>query len=128
MTKKLIRLTEDDIHRIVKESVKRVLVTEGLFDRMFGKSKNMPESTIEKENKPQDHIYTEKEMQWLYDNQDKLDRFQEKVLNAGMWVRAMHANYHGYAKRWPNISVENGEIFYYGNNGELKRVPFNKDM
>ena len=94
----------------------------------FGKSKNMPEPTIEKENKPKDHIYTEKEMQWLYDNQDKLDQFQEKVLNAGMWVRAMHANYHGYAKRWPNISVENGEIFYYGNNGELKRVPFNKDM
>lgn len=103
--KKLIRLTEGDIHRIIKESVRRIIKEE-----------------IDQEN----HIYSEKEMKWLYDNQDGLSPLQQKVLNAGMWVRAMQANYHGYAKRWPNIKVENGEIFYYDRNGEMKRVPFGK--
>lgn len=103
--KKLIRLTEGDIHRIIKESVRRIIKEE-----------------IDQEN----HIYSEKEMKWLYDNQDGLSPLQQKVLNAGMWVRAMQANYHGYAKRWPNIKVQNGEIFYYDRNGEMKRVPFGR--
>jgi len=103
--KKIIRLTESDIHRIVKESVKKILREE--FDQ-------------------ENHIYSEKEMKWLYDNQDGLSPLQQKVLNAGMWVRAMQANYHGYAERWPNIKVQNGEIFYYDRNGEMKRVPFGR--
>lgn len=103
--KKVIRLTESDIHRIVKESVKKILREE--FDQ-------------------ENHIYSEKEMKWLYDNQDGLSPLQQKVLNAGMWVRAMQANYHGYAERWPNIKVQNGEIFYYDRNGEMKRVPFGR--
>lgn len=118
MAKKLIRLTENDLHRIVKESVNTIL-KEGFFDK-FSKS----EPKVEVEDEPQDHTYSEKEMKWLYDNQGGLDQLQQKVLRAGMWVRAMQANYHGYAERWPNIAVKNGEIFYYGNNGELKRVPF----
>ena len=36
MNKKLIRLTESDLHRIVKESVNRVLYNEGLGDRFRG--------------------------------------------------------------------------------------------
>jgi len=36
MNKKLIRLTENDLHRIVKESVNRVLYNEGLGDRFKG--------------------------------------------------------------------------------------------
>ena len=103
--RKVIRLTENDIHRIVKESVKKILREE--FDQ-------------------ENHIYSEKEMKWLYDNQDGLSPLQQKVLNAGMWVRAMQANYHGYAERWPNIKVQNGEIFYYDRNGEMKRVPFGR--
>jgi len=103
--RKVIRLTESDIHRIVKESVRKILREE--FDQ-------------------ENHIYSEKEMKWLYDNQDGLSPLQAKVLNAGMWVRAMQANYHGYAERWPNIKVQNGEIFYYDRNGEMKRVPFGR--
>ena len=57
-----------------------------------------------------------------YDNQGELSPIEQKVLNAGMWVRARRANYHGYAKEWPNIAVRNGEIFYF-DNGELKKIP-----
>lgn len=96
----IIRLTENDLHRMVMEAVKNIL----------------------KEHESQDHIFSEKEMQWLYDNQDKLSPIQQKVLNAGMWVRARQANYHGYAKRWPNIILKNGETYYYESNGELRKT------
>jgi len=99
MNKKLIRLTESDLHKIVKESVKRIL-----------------KEDIE------DKIYSEKEMQWLYDNQDSLSPIEEKILNIAMWDRARRANYHGYDKRWPNIKVENGKIFY-PDNGMWKEAP-----
>lgn len=97
----IIRLTESDLHNIVKESVNRILKENG---------------------EAQNHIYSEKEMQWLYDNQDRLTPIQQKVLKAGMWVRARQANYHGYAKRWPNIVLKNGETYYYENNGELRKT------
>ena len=61
-------------------------------------------------------------MQELYDNQDKLSEIERKVLNAGMWWRAMQANYHGYAKNWPNIILKDGETFYYGRNGEVRKT------
>ena len=96
----IIRLTENDLHRMVMETVKNIL----------------------KEHESQDHIFSEKEMQWLYDNQDKLSPIQQKVLNAGMWVRARQANYHGYAKRWPNIILKNGETYYYESNGEIRKT------
>ena len=96
----IIRLTENDLHRLVMETVKNIL----------------------KEHESQDHIFSEKEMQWLYDNQDKLSPIQQKVLNAGMWVRARQANYHGYAKRWSNIILKNGETYYYENNGEIRKT------
>ena len=99
MNKKLIKLTERDLHRIIKESVDSILNDRG-----------------------QDHTYSEKEMKWLYDNQGELSPIEQKVLNAGMWVRARRANYHGYAKEWPNIAVINGEIFYY-ENGKLEKIP-----
>ena len=96
----IIRLTENDLHRMVMEAVKNIL----------------------KEHESQDHIFSEKEMQWLYDNQDKLSPIQQKVLNAGMWVRARQANYHGYAKRWSNIILKNGETYYYESNGEIRKT------
>ena len=96
----IIRLTENDLHRMVMEAVKNIL----------------------KEHESQDHIFSEKEMQWLYDNQDKLSPIQQKVLNAGMWVRARQANYHGYAKRWSNIILKNGESYYYESNGEIRKT------
>jgi hypothetical protein len=36
MNKKLIRLTENDLHRIVKESVNRVIIEEGFGDKISG--------------------------------------------------------------------------------------------
>ena len=98
--KVIVRLTEIDLHNIVKEAVLNIL----------------------KEHESQDHMFSEKEMQWLYDNQDKLTSIQQKVLNAGMWVRARQANYHGYAKRWSNIVLKNGETYYYESNGELRKT------
>ena len=95
----IIRLTESDLHRIVMETVDKILNDEA-----------------------QDHTYSEKEMKWLYDNQGELSPIEQKVLNAGMWVRARKANYHGYVKEWPNIAVINGEIFYY-ENGKLEKIP-----
>lgn len=92
------KLTEEYIRRIVRESFEEAMADNN-------------------------HIYTEREMKWLYDNQDKLSPIQQKVLNAGMWVRAMQANYHGYAEGWPNISVMNGEIFYFDKNGDMEKVP-----
>jgi hypothetical protein len=100
MGKQIIRLTESDLYNIINESVRRIL----------------------KEEDSQDHIFSAKEMQWLYDNQDKLSPIQQKVLNAGMWVRARQANYHGYAKRWSNIILKNGETYYYENNGEIRKT------
>ena len=96
----IIRLTENDLHRMVMEAVKNIL----------------------KEHESQDHIFSEKEMQWLYDNQDKLSPIQQKVLNAGMWVRARQANYHGYAKMWSNIILKNGETYYYESNGKIRKT------
>lgn len=116
MEKKIIRLTESDLHRIVKESVRKILVNEG----WFGKKRETLNPLVNEE--PQDHIYSEKEMQELYDNQDKLSEIERKVLNAGMWWRAMQANYHGYAKNWPNIILKDGETFYYGRNGEVRKT------
>jgi hypothetical protein len=100
MENKIIRLTENDLHQIVREAVDAIL----------------------NDSDTKNHIYSEKEMQWLYDNQDKLSPIQQKVLNAGMWVRARQANYHGYAKRWSNIILKNGETYYYESNGEIRKT------
>lgn len=101
MENKIIRLTENDLHQIVREAVDAIL----------------------NDSDAKNHIYSEKEMQWLYDNQGNLTPIQQKVLNGGMWVRAMQANYHGYAEKWPNIAVKNGSVYYYGKDGQLKKVP-----
>ena len=116
MEKKIIRLTESDLHRIVKESVRKILVNEG----WLGKKRETSNPLVNEE--PQDHIYSEKEMQELYDNQDKLSEIERKVLNAGMWWRAMQANYHGYAKNWPNIILKDGETFYYTEDGRIRKT------
>lgn len=118
MTKKLVRLTEEDLHKIVKESINNVMA-EGFFDIFRKKPSPEPEK---KEEPVQDHVYSAKEMQWLYDNQKDLTPIQQKALKAGMWVRAMKANYHGYAKEWPNIVVKDGEVYYY-RDGKLTKIP-----
>ena len=120
MEKKIIRLTESDLHKIVKESVCKILVNEGLLSGLFGKKKEI--SSPQDEEESQDHVYSEKEMQWLYDNQNDLSPIERKVLRAGMWVRAMKANYHGYAKDWPNIILKDGETFYYAKDGRVRKV------
>ena len=99
--KKRIRLTESDLRNLVKESICSIL------QEMEG-----------------NHIYSERELQELYDNQDGLSDEERKVLNAAMWIRAMRNNYHGYASRWFNIAVRDGRIYYFGNNGEMKEVPY----
>ena len=40
--KQIIRLTESDLHKVINESVKRILVNEGFFDKLFGKKKEPP--------------------------------------------------------------------------------------
>lgn len=47
---------------------------------------------------------------------------QRKVLSAGCWMRARKTNYQGYDKRWPNISVKDGVVYYYDMDGKLRRV------
>lgn len=116
MEKKIIRITESDLHRIVKESVHKILVNEG----WFGKKTETPSPLVDE--KSQNHVYSEKEMQELYDNRKNLSPIERKVLDAGMWVRAMQANYHGYAKRWSNIILKDGETFYYDRNGEVRKI------
>jgi len=39
MNKKVIRLTESYLHKIINESVRNVLINEGFFDKLFGKKK-----------------------------------------------------------------------------------------
>lgn len=118
--KKLVRLTESDLHRIVKESVNRVLTNEGVFDSF---SKRKENSEIKKENEaPKDHIYSVKELQQMYDNYREINDFQRRVVDAAMWVRARMANYHGYTKEWHNIAVKDGKLYYY-DGGELARIP-----
>ena len=100
--KQIIRLTESDIHRMVRQAVRQIM-NEAIYT--------------------QNHIFSEKELQWFYDNQYKLDAFQRRVLNAAMWVRAMRANYHGYARRWFNIVSMNGNLYYYDKDGQMRQVP-----
>ena len=52
--KRIVRLTESDLHRVVNESVKSVLVNEGLFDKLFGKKKEPPRMPVRKN--PMDDI------------------------------------------------------------------------
>lgn len=101
--KQTIRLTESKLRNIIFNEVKKVL-NEGF--------ENYDE---------QNHDYSVNELQWLYDNQSDLTPFQQKVLNAAMWLRARQANYNGYAKNWSNIKAENGQIFYW-QNGDLKKI------
>lgn len=55
-------------------------------------------------------VYSAIELQRLYDNQKGLSDLERRVLNVAMWLRARHSNYHGYAKQWYNVTVENGVI------------------
>ena len=116
--KRRIRLTESDLHKIVKESVEKVL-DEGIFD--FFKNKK-PEMTKNEDETPKDHVYSVKELQWLYDNQENLNDIEKKVLNAAMWVRARMTNYNGYTKKWYNIALKDGKTYYY-KGGVLTRTP-----
>ena len=95
-----VMLNENAIRQIVTECLKAIL----------------------KENDEMNHDYTEKEMEWLYNNQNNLTPMQRKVLSAGCWMRARKANYQGYDKRWPNISVKDGVVYYYDMNGKLRRI------
>ena len=48
MENKIIRLTENDLHKIVKESVCKILVNEGLLSGLFGKKKETQNPQVEK--------------------------------------------------------------------------------
>lgn len=120
MAKRIIRLTENDLHRIIAESVDSIL-TEGFFDKFKKTSEPEVEPEIENEM-PKDHIYSAKELQYLYDNQNDLNDIERKVLGAAMWLRAMLAGYHGYTKEWHNIALRGGETYYYYK-GELRKTP-----
>lgn len=70
----------------------------------------------------QNHTFSVKELESMYNNQRDLAETQRKVLDAAMWVRARRANYHGYAPNWFNVRMEDGVLFYF-ENGEQKRIP-----
>lgn len=115
MAKQIIRLTENDLHRIVKESVDMVMAN-------LNKGKNDKLEPEIEDEVPKDHIYSVKELQWLYNNQNGLNDIERKVLDAAMWVRARMANYHGYTKEWYNIALKDGKTYWYYN-GEMLRTP-----
>ena len=48
MENKIIRLTESDLHKIVKKSVCKILVNEGLLDGLFGKKRKHKIRKLEK--------------------------------------------------------------------------------
>lgn len=106
MKKTRITVNESRLRGIVEKAIARVL-NEGVEPAAYDDA---------------NHTYTEKEMQWLYDNQDGLSDIQRKVLNAGMWWRARMANYNGYVEQWPNIVTKDGAVFYYDDNGSLKQL------
>lgn len=68
-------------------------------------------------------IFSEKELQDLYDNQDNLTKAEERVLDAAMWVRARMANFHGYTDRWYNVGVKDQKIYYWDLDGEKHLIP-----
>lgn len=113
-------INESRLRGMIREDIKSI------FSR-FSKNKGVDDQPTP-EN-PQDdipkgrHIYAPKELQWLYDNQDGLSKFQQDVLTAAMWVRAMRAGYHGYTKEWHCIAVDNGRLYYFDKNNEMKKVP-----
>lgn len=113
-----IRLTESELRQLIVNEVKSAL-NEGLFD-IFKKKEEPSTTNIVKPEKPY-HIYTVQELEWLYKNQTNLSPIQHKVLSAALWVRARQANYHGFAKKWPNIMVKDGNVYYW-KNGELTRI------
>lgn len=119
-----VYLKESELKQMISDSI-RDIISEGVFDIFKKKGQNpTQEQPNDEENAvPENHIYSAKELQWLYDNQDKINDFQRKVLSRAMWVRAMRANYHGYHKNWFNICVKNGEIYYWKKNGELDKTP-----
>lgn len=112
--KTMIRLTESDLHRIVKETVDMVMAN------LNRPRREEPQPEVKDE--PQDRVYSVNELQWMYDNQDKLDKTQIMVLNAAMWVRARRANYYGLAKEWPNIILRDGKTYYYEKYGQLRKT------
>lgn len=109
-----IRLTESELKQIIANEVKSAL-NEGLFDIFKKKEKPSTRNTVKLE-KPY-HIFTVQELDWLYHNQKNLSPIQHKVLSAALWVRARQTN----AKKWPNIIVKDGNV-YYLKNGELTRI------
>ena len=113
-----IRLTENELGQIIYNEIKHVL-NESLFD-VF-KKKNQPNEKNIEQPEEQNHTYSVKELQWLYDNQKNLTPMEHKVLNAALWVRAMEANYHGYSEKWPNIMLKNGDVFYW-KDGNLTKI------
>lgn len=73
MNKKLIRLNESDLHRIVKESVEKIL-SESDYDNFFDWAKNSNASPEEIEAAGQRH---DSRIPSIYDDYDKLERRQK---------------------------------------------------
>lgn len=110
------------------ESRLRGMIREDIKSIFSGFSKNKGVDNQPTPENPQDdipkgyYIYAPKELQWLYDNQDGLSEFQQDVLRAAMWVRAMRAGYHGYTKEWHCIGFKNGQLYYYDKNNNMRKI------
>lgn len=110
-----IHTNENRLRKMIREDIKSIFSKNG-------NNGNQPTPSNVQNNTPQDHIYSSKELQWLYDNQDELNSIQQDVLRAAMWARAMYAGYHGYSKQWQCIAVKNGELYYYDKNNNMRKI------
>lgn len=124
----LIRLTEGDLHRIIKESVNKVL-NEGLFGDNNESHDNIrlvgmllcPRAVkmVSGSDIIESAYYKSQDLEKLYDNQDNLCRFERIVLNKCMWGRAMRANYHGYDDDFGVVWYKDGSFYVNGPKGKM---------
>ena len=84
MNKKLIRLTEQDIHRIVKESVNRILKESDEWDAYLQQDDDEPTSFEYDDSNDYNPIYDElirKEMHNLYDLEGQVPQCYKREIH-----------------------------------------------
>lgn len=131
MKKNLIRLSECDLNRIIKESVNNIL-----NEKLFRSNDNYEDvirlsdmllcprsvkmiSDADGNDIIESAYYKSQDLEKLYNNQDNLCRFERIVLNKCMWGRAMRANYHGYDDDFGVVWYKDGSFYVNGPKGKM---------
>ena len=109
--KQIIRLTESDLHKVINESVKRILVNEGFFDKLFGKKKEPPRPV--RKNPMDDIIKTKTNPDGTIANSN--DPLDERICVNGTMNGIGDTTYFGkkgslpwYYQTYPNINGRQG--------------------